>query len=61
MPAPEAGIAEEDFDTHAGAGWRRRRPKHGPLANLDMPPITMVFQVKDPVLEQVKAGHKVKF
>lgn len=36
--------------------------KHGPLANLDMPAHTMVFQVKDPaMLDQVKAGDKVKF
>ena len=36
--------------------------KHGPLTNLDMPAMTMVFQVKDPkMLEQVKAGDKVKF
>ena len=36
--------------------------KHGPLENLDMPAMTMVFQVKDPgMLEQVKAGDKVKF
>ena len=36
--------------------------KHGPLAKLDMPPMTMVFQVKDPaMLEQVKAGDKVRF
>ena len=36
--------------------------KHGPLQNLDMPPMTMVFQVKDTaMLEQVKAGDKVKF
>ena len=36
--------------------------KHGPLANLDMPPMTMVFQVKDPaLLDQAKAGDKVKF
>jgi Cu/Ag efflux protein CusF len=36
--------------------------KHGPLANLDMPPMTMVFQVKDPaMLEQVKAGDKIRF
>jgi len=36
--------------------------KHGPLANLDMPPMTMVFQVTDPaLLDQVKAGDKVKF
>ena len=36
--------------------------KHGPLANLDMPPMTMVFQVKDAtLLDKVKAGDKVKF
>lgn len=36
--------------------------KHGPLANLDMPPMTMVFQVKDPdLLDNAKAGDKVKF
>jgi Cu(I)/Ag(I) efflux system periplasmic protein CusF len=36
--------------------------KHGPLASLDMPPMTMVFHVKDPaMLEQVKAGDKIKF
>jgi Cu(I)/Ag(I) efflux system protein CusF len=36
--------------------------KHGPMQSLDMPPMTMVFQVKDPaLLDQVKAGDKVKF
>ncbi|TAK48811.1 MAG: copper-binding protein [Betaproteobacteria bacterium] len=36
--------------------------KHGPLKNLDMPAMTMVFKVKDPaMLERVKAGDKVKF
>jgi Cu/Ag efflux protein CusF len=36
--------------------------RHGPLQNLDMPAMTMVFQVKDPVmLDQVKVGDKVKF
>ena len=36
--------------------------KHGPIQNLDMPGMTMVFQVKDPaMLDQVKAGDKVKF
>ena len=36
--------------------------RHGPLANLDMPAMTMVFQVKDPaMLEQVKAGDKIRF
>jgi Cu(I)/Ag(I) efflux system protein CusF len=36
--------------------------KHGRLENLDMPPMTMVFRVKDPaMLKRVKAGDKVKF
>ena len=36
--------------------------KHGPMPSFDMPAMTMVFQVKDPaLLEQVKAGDKVKF
>lgn len=36
--------------------------RHGPLQNLDMPPMTMVFQIRDPaLLEQVNAGDKVKF
>lgn len=36
--------------------------KHGPLKNLDMPAMTMVFQVKDPaLLDKVKAGDEVKF
>lgn len=36
--------------------------KHGELKNLDMPPMTMVFQVKDPaMLDKVKVGDKVKF
>jgi Cu/Ag efflux protein CusF len=36
--------------------------RHGPLTSLDMPAMTMVFQVKDPaMLDQVKAGDKVKF
>ena len=36
--------------------------KHGEIRNLDMPPMTMVFQVRDPaVLDKVKQGDKVKF
>lgn len=36
--------------------------KHGELKNLDMPPMTMVFQVKEmALLDKVKAGDKVKF
>jgi Cu(I)/Ag(I) efflux system periplasmic protein CusF len=36
--------------------------KHGELKNLDMPPMTMVFQVRDPaLLEKAKKGDKVRF
>ena len=36
--------------------------RHGAIANLDMPPMTMVFQVKDvAMLDSVKAGDKVRF
>jgi len=36
--------------------------KHGPLVNLDMPPMTMVFRVQEPgMLELVKRGDRVKF
>jgi Cu(I)/Ag(I) efflux system periplasmic protein CusF len=36
--------------------------RHGPLANLGMPPMTMVFQVQDATqLEGLKVGDKVSF
>ena len=36
--------------------------KHGEIRNLDMPPMTMVFNVNDArILEQVKAGDKIHF
>ncbi len=36
--------------------------KHGAIKNLDMPPMTMVFRVKDlALLDAAKAGDKVMF
>jgi Cu(I)/Ag(I) efflux system protein CusF len=36
--------------------------KHGPIANLEMPGMTMVFKVSDPkLLDSIKEGDKVKF
>ena len=36
--------------------------KHGPLANLGMPAMTMVFRVKDPaMLDQMKEGDRINF
>ncbi|MCU0810683.1 MAG: copper-binding protein [Thiobacillaceae bacterium] len=36
--------------------------RHGPIANFDMPPMTMVFQVSEAaLLGEVRAGDKVRF
>jgi Cu(I)/Ag(I) efflux system periplasmic protein CusF len=36
--------------------------RHGPLANLEMPAMTMVFKAADPkLLDRLKEGDKVKF
>ena len=36
--------------------------RHGPIANLEMPGMTMVFKVADPkMLDNLKEGDKVKF
>ena len=36
--------------------------RHGPIPNLDMPPMSMVFRVADPrMLDTVKPGDKVRF
>ena len=36
--------------------------RHGEIKNLDMPPMTMVFRVKDPaLLDKAKEGDRVRF
>jgi Cu/Ag efflux protein CusF len=36
--------------------------RHGSIANLEMPPMTMVFQVTETsVLDQIKVGDKIRF
>ena len=36
--------------------------QHGPIENLKMPPMTMVFRVKDPaMLEGLEPGAKIRF
>jgi Cu(I)/Ag(I) efflux system protein CusF len=52
----EAEIRKVDRDA------RKITLKHGPIKNLDMPPMTMVFQVRDvKMLDNLKAGDKVRF
>ena len=70
--APPQGAAAEAAssmnDTIAGEGRKIDKDagkitlRHGEIKQLDMPPMTMVFRVKNPaMLEAVKPGDKVKF
>ncbi|MEO5843872.1 MAG: copper-binding protein [Caldimonas sp.] len=52
----EGEVRKVDMDT------KKLTLKHGEIKNLDMPSMTMVFQVKDPaMLGKVKTGDKVRF
>jgi Cu/Ag efflux protein CusF len=56
LPVSEAEVRKVDRD----AG--KITLKHGEIKNLDMPPMSMVFQVQDKaLLDKVKAGDKVRF
>ena len=56
MPMVDGEVRKVDM------GSKKITLKHGEIKNLDMPPMTMVFQVKDPaMLGKVKAGDKVQF
>ena len=52
----EGEIRKVDKDT------KKITIKHGEIKNLDMPGMTMLFQVRDPaMLDMVKAGDKINF
>ncbi|MEO8058313.1 MAG: copper-binding protein [Burkholderiales bacterium] len=71
-PAP---MVEKTMDKPAAAGemtegeirkvdksTKKITIRHGEIKNLDMPGMTMLFQVRDPaMLDTVKAGDKVRF
>jgi len=60
--ASEAAALSEGEIRRVDKEAKKLTIRHGPLANLDMPPMTMVFQVQDPaMLEQVKVGDKIRF
>ena len=68
-PAP-ATAARENAGTPAVEGEIRKVDgpagkltiRHGPIENLDMAAMTMIFRVRDPaMLTQVQAGDKVRF
>lgn len=48
--------------TKVDAAAQKVTIKHGPIPNLDMPDMTMVFRATDPaMLKGVKAGDKIRF
>lgn len=52
----EAEVRKVDRDA------RKVTLKHGPIQSLDMPAMTMVFQVKDvSLLDKLVAGEKIRF
>jgi Cu/Ag efflux protein CusF len=56
--APMSEGEIKKIDTAAG----KLTIKHGPLDNLGMEPMTMVFRVQDPaMLSKVEVGSKVRF
>jgi len=61
-PAAQASAMSEGVVRKIDTANARITLRHGPLANLDMPPMTMVFRVQPPeLLNAVKVGDTVKF
>ena len=61
-PAPASAAMTEGEVRKVDKDTKKLTIKHGPIQNLDMPGMTMVFQVKDPgMLDQAKVGDKVRF
>lgn len=61
VAAPSADMSEGEI-RKVDTDNKKITIKHGDIKNLDMPGMTMVFQVKDPVmLDKVKVGDKVRF
>jgi len=66
-PAPAAANASSEALTtgevrKVDPDTKKITIRHGPIENLGMPPMTMVFQAADPaLLEGLKAGDKIRF
>ena len=57
-PAPTTDAEVRKVDTSG----RKITLKHGEIKNLDMPPMTMVFEVQNPaLLNGIQAGDIVRF
>jgi len=60
--AAATGLLSEGEVRKVDAGQGKITLRHGPLTNLGMPPMTMVFTVTNPgLLQGLKAGDRVRF
>lgn len=60
--AAEASVMSDGVVRKIDVANNKITLKHGPIANLDMPGMTMVFKVVSPtLLNGVKVGDSVKF
>jgi len=61
-PAAGASVMSDGVVRKIDASGGRVTLKHGPITNLDMPGMTMVFRVQPPtLLNNLKVGDAVKF
>jgi Cu/Ag efflux protein CusF len=61
-PAAQSDTLSEGVVRRIDAANGKITLRHGPLVNLDMPPMTMVFRAQPPeLLNAVKVGDKVRF
>ena len=60
--ASESAVMSDGVVRKIDAASNKITLKHGPIANLDMPGMTMVFRVVSPtLLNGIKVGDAVKF
>jgi Cu(I)/Ag(I) efflux system protein CusF len=61
-PAAQVLVMSEGVVRKIDAANNKITLRHGPIANLDMPGMTMVFRVQPPeLLSGIKVGDTVKF
>ena len=61
-PAAQANVMTDGVVRRVDAANGKLTLRHGPIVNLDMPAMTMVFRAGDPaMLKGLKAGDKIKF
>jgi Cu(I)/Ag(I) efflux system protein CusF len=62
LPAPAQTVLADGEVRKVDRENAKLTLKHGEIKSLDMPPMTMVFGVRDPkLLDQLKAGDKIRF